>query len=146
MIGTIFSGALSKALLISTLILAATTALSTHLYLGTRDEVASLKTQQEWLEQGLKDCSDAKDKVLESAKQDDKIVAATQKNIQTISAEKDKLLRQLNNIPGKSCRPLPENKNEIQYVDIYAPFSDEFISVVQQSNSGEAGSADTPAR
>lgn len=146
MISLLLGSPLSKGLALAVLLLTSALALMTSLYLTARDDLASLKSQYTQLQSDLMLCTDGKDKLRVSAEQDDKIITETQKQIQAISTEKEALLGKLRSIPHKSCTPTSENKNEIQYVDIYAPFSDEFIGVFQQSSSGEAGSADTPSR
>lgn len=146
MMSMLLGSPLTKGLALAALLLASALAFMTNLYLSTRDDLASLKSQYTQLQSDLMACTESKDKLIASAEQDDKIKVDTQKQMQAISTEKEVLLGKLRSIPHKSCTPTSENKNEIQYVDIYAPFSDEFISVFQQSSSGEAGSADTPAR
>ena len=139
---------LTKFLICGLLVALATGSITTYLYLSTRDELIELETKHMQLKQDLEDCSESKSKIKVSAEQDDRIIAQTQERIKSLVSEKDSLLDKLRNLPRKNCpRTYIENSHEIEYVDIDAPFSDEFLKLFEQSSSNTTeGSSNTPTR
>lgn len=128
---------LSKGLLIVASLAILATIITTNLYLSKRDELTSLESKYTQLKQDYKECSEGKEKLRISAEQDDTIVLNKQIKIDTLTKEKDDLFVQLNKIPKKTCPTIPTStidgkQNEIQYVDIDAPFDDEYKRVFQQ--------------
>lgn len=147
MIASLLASPLTKGLALVVLLLASALAFTTNLYLGTRDDLSSLKTQYMQLQSDLMLCTDGKAKLKASAEQDDRIISQTQEHIKTIVSEKDVLLDKLRKLPNKNCpRTQLENSHEIEYVDIDAPFSDEFLKLFEQSDSSAEGSSDTSTR
>lgn len=149
MLGNLFTGVLSKILLATTLLFLSVAGLSTYLYLGTRDELTTLKSTYTQLKQEYTECSEAKDKVKISAEQDDTIILDKQEKIDSLTKEKDDLLSQLGKIPKKTCKattqsPNIENSNEIEYVDIHAPFDDDFTRVLKQLDKDKRSGSVTP--
>lgn len=133
-----FSGLIAKVLLCGMLTAMVVSSLTTYLYLTTRDELIEIQTQYKQLQEDLILCSESKDKIRVSAEQDDKIITQNQEQINNLVTEKDKLISALAKFPRKSCMKSnnPENNNEpSHYVDIDAPFDDEFIRVFKQQDS-----------
>lgn len=119
MLSDLFGSSITKGLLIATLLFLSTSALMTHLYLGTRDELAALESKHTQLKQELKECSEGKSKVVEGAKQDDTINVEKEDNISVLKDEKDLLLKKLSDLQNtrkctpKQPTPSSENVNEI---------------------------------
>lgn len=148
MLGDLISP-LTKGLLIVALLATIVAVSTTYIYLGTRDKLVKLETQHTQLKQTLKECSEAKDKIKVSAEQDDTIILDKQEKIDSLTKEKDDLLSQLGKIPKKTCKattqaPNIENSNEIEYVDIHAPFDDDFTRVLKQLDKDKRSGSVTP--
>ena len=149
MLGQLISP-LTKGLLIVALLAMIAATLATKLYLGTRDELVALGSQYTQLKQDFKECSDAKERVKISADRDDTIILDKQEKIDSLTKEKDDLLAQLGKIPKKVCKPVVqlqnniENTNEIQYVDIDAPFDADFTGVLQRLDKDKRSGSVTP--
>lgn len=95
MLSDLFGSSITKGLLIATLLFLSTSALMTHLYLGTRDELAALESKHTQLKQELKGCSESKSKVIEGAKQDDALNVDKEGKLSALEDEKDALLKRL---------------------------------------------------
>jgi hypothetical protein len=111
-------------------------------YLGTRDELTTLKAAHAQLEQVFKECSEEKAKNIESAKQDDKLSADNIGKVLVIKTETDKRVSDLKNLPKKSCPTVNTITsgvvNEVpEYVDIDQPFSPDYIKLFSKSNENK---------
>ena len=134
-----------KGLLVAVVITSAVACLTTNLYLGTRDDLVLLESTHRQLKQDFRDCSEGKERHVLSAQQDDTIISSKQEKIDSLVREKDALVSKLNNIPKKTCNP-PISKNlrsedETLYVDIDAPFDDEYKRVFEQLGNKNSGSS-----
>lgn len=120
-------------------------------YQSTKNELNALESKHRQLEQVFKECSESKAKLVESNKQDEKIVVDQQEDLKELDVKEAVHIKQINNIPSKSCvstaKPKVSN-NETQYntndyVDIDKPYDDEYLRVFK-SLSKDKGSSDTP--
>jgi len=150
MLGDLLGGVVSKILLATTLLFLSVAGISTYLYLGIRDELTSLQSKYTQLESVSKECISNKAKNLVSAEHDDKILVDRLLKIDALNKDKQDLQAQLKNIPKKSCQTegvKKDVKDEIEYVDIDAPFDDDYKRVFQNlGHQADKGSSNTSAR
>lgn len=127
---------MTKVLAVTTLLFLATSSLTTWAYLGTRDELAKLEVKYAQLEQVAKECEEAKERNTKSCLQDDALGVASRKEQKSIDDATKSKVKALENLPRKNCINPEKNNHEKDttntteiYVDIDAPFDDEFLSV-----------------
>ena len=129
---------ITKGLSIVALVLASTTAFTTHLYLSTRDDLASLQSQHTQLKQVVQEIEDSKEKLLLSSAQDDKLITEKEIKIATISESLQQDKKALVAIPKKTkCISEGVTIEKTKYVDIDQPFDADFIRVFKQSNNNK---------
>ena len=129
---------ITKGLSIVALVLASTTAFTTHLYLSTRDDLASLQSQYTQLKQVVQEAQDSKEKVVISNMQDDSLITEKEIKIATISESLQQDKKALAVIPKKTkCISEGATIEKAKYVDIDQPFDDDFIRVFKQSNNNK---------
>lgn len=131
MLGELISP-LPKVLLLVAFLATSVACFTTHLYLGTRDELVELESKHTQLKQGLKECSESKEKVVEGSKQDDTLNVQKEETISALEGEKESLLKRLSDLQNaKRCspkQPTPsENVNE-KVIDV----NDSWDADVQQ--------------
>lgn len=106
MIGSLFTGILTKILLAATLLCGSVACVSVYLYLGTRDELTSLQSTYRQLKQDYTDLDKSRERVVEVSKQTDVILVDKEAKINTLEDQKDSLLERLDKIAKeRKCNP-----------------------------------------
>jgi hypothetical protein len=104
MLTDLFGSMITKVLSILTILFLSTSILMTHLYLGTRDDLASLKSTYAQLKHTAEEGEKSKEKVVEGDKQDDSILVDKTERIDSLTKDKESLLKRLSAIP--KCTPV----------------------------------------
>ena len=120
------------------------------LYERSNSALKLLTEQHTKLQHDYKDCSESKEKLRESESVTEKTVAKQVADLIVLEGEKKSLKEQLNSIPKKCPKQVTSNsgskdeKDQNEYVDIDAPFSDDYLGVFKQLNSKDKGDSNSP--
>lgn len=140
MLGNLFTGLLSKILLATTLLFLSVASITTYLYLGTRDELTTLKSTYIQLKQDFEEGERSKGKVVEGVRQDDTLLVDKTEKINSLTKDKEALLKRLANIP--KCTPTPAGSQNVQInVDDELPV--DIISLLNESYNQNKRSSNT---
>ncbi len=119
------------------------------LYQSSQNQLESLQSKYTQSQSLLKDCSESKEKLTQSKQATEEVMSNQQTALIALEKDKGNLLVQLDNIPKKGC-PKPASSgstgskaNEIEYVDIDAPYTDGYLGVFKQL-SKDKRNPDTP--
>jgi chromosome segregation ATPase len=108
------------------------------LYERTSSKLKLLQEQHTKLQSDYKDCSESKDKLVESRAITEQVVAKQVKDLIALENEKKSLKDQLKSIPKKCPKHIVNNTGtqdesiQEEYVDIDAPFDDDYLGVFKQ--------------
>jgi hypothetical protein len=142
MLSDLFGSAIAKGLLVSTLLSFSTSLLMTHLYLGTRDDLASLQSTYRQLQEASKELVESKEKVVIGNQQDDTILLDKIGKIDSLNKEKESLLKRLAAIP--KCSSITPNKGSPNAeVNIDGELPVDVISLLNESYNQNKRSSDT---
>jgi hypothetical protein len=142
MISELFGSMVAKVLSILTILFFSTSLLMTHLYLGTRDELASLQSTYTQLKQTAEDGEKSKEKVVDGNKQDDSILVDKTEKIDSLNKDKESLLKRLSTIP--KCTPISVKGAQDVQVNIDDELPPDVISLLNESyNQNKRSSSST---
>jgi len=115
------------------------------LYQSSQKDLESLQSKYTQSQTLLKDCSESKEKLTESKEASEQVMAKQVADLMTLEKDKKTLKEQLNAIPRKCPKQVgsQDEKDQVEYVDIDAPYSDEYLRVFKQL-SKDKRSPDTP--
>jgi len=144
-------GLTTEILLVITLVAVVFGSLMGFLYLSTKSDLKVLQEKHTKLQADYKESVESKAKVVEGAKQDDAISTDKQEKVLGLEAEKQELIKKLNNIPSKPCtKPVISNptgkQNEASEIDIDAKLPDDIIINTRMHNIQDKGSTSSNSR
>lgn len=122
------------------------------LYQSTKIELTSLQSKYTQSQSLLKDCSDSKVKLEDSNKVSEEVLVDQQEKLIELEEGKQTLLDQLKTLPKKCTKPTvntnnvtgtPDENDQVEYVDIDAPFASDYLGVFKQL-SKDKGSSNSP--
>jgi hypothetical protein len=143
MLSDLFGSAITKGLLLATFLFFSTSLLMTHLYLGTRDDLVSLKSTYTQLQEASKELVESKEKVVIGNQQDDTVLLDKIGKIDSLNKDKESLLKRLSTIP--KCSPITPNKGSPNAeVNIDGELPVDVISLLNESYNQNKRSSVTP--
>lgn len=116
------------------------------LYERTSSKLKLLQEQHTKLQNDYKECSESKKRLKESEAVTEQVVAKQVADLIVLENEKKSLKDQLKNIPKKCPKQVINNTGtqdeniQAEYVDIDAPFDDDFLGVFKQLNKNKGDS------
>jgi hypothetical protein len=116
------------------------------LYERTSSKLKLLQEQHTKLQSDYKDCSESKEKLVESEAITEQVVAKQVADLVALENEKKSLKDQLKSIP-KKCPSTVNTKgepDEVLYVVIDDPFDDQFLGVFKQLGSKNKRDSNSP--
>jgi len=116
------------------------------LYERTSSKLKLLQEQNTKLQSDYKDCSESKEKLVESRAITEQVVAKQVADLIVLENEKKTLKDQLKSIPKKCPKHVVNNTGtqdesiQEEYVDIDAPFDDDYLGVFKQLSKNKRDS------
>jgi chromosome segregation ATPase len=116
------------------------------LYESTNSKLELLQEQHTKLQEVYKECSESKEKLKQSEAVTEQVVAKQVADLIVLENEKKTLKDQLKDIPKKCPKQTVNNTGtqdeniQAEYVDIDAPFDDDFLGVFKQLNKNKRDS------
>jgi len=119
------------------------------LYQHTSSKIELLESKYTKLQEVYKDCSESKEKLKESEAVTEQIVAKQVADLIVLENEKKTLKDQLKSIPKKCPKHVVNNTGtqdevQVEYVDIDAPFDDDYLGVFKQLGSKDKRDSNSP--
>ncbi len=122
----------------------------TLLYERTSSKLKLLQEQHTKLQEVYKDCSESKDKLVESEAVTEQVVAKQVADLIVLENEKKTLKDQLKSIPKKCPKHVVNNTGtqdesiQVEYVDIDAPFDVDYLGVFKQLGDKNKRDSNSP--